>query len=75
MLSFDRLNAVGYRAATSVPAACGSCWLGAKDQEAVVTVQVCEQEKQVRGASFGCHPADTLRKRDKPCLTPGWQRI
>lgn len=37
MLSYDKLNAVDYPTATSGPAACGSCWLGAQGQEAVIT--------------------------------------
>lgn len=64
-LSFDRFNAVDYPAATYGPAVCGSCWLGAKDQEAVITVHVCEPEKQVRGGSFGCHPVVTVREKKK----------
>lgn len=75
--SSDRFNAADYPAEQRPldPAACGSCWLGAKGQEAVITGQVCEQEKQVRGESFGRRPAVTGEKKsDKPCSTPGWQR-
>lgn len=52
VLSLDGWNAVDSPAATSGPAVCGSCRLGVEDQEAVVTAQVCEQEKQVRWGWF-----------------------
>lgn len=62
-LSFDRLTAVDYPAG---PATCGPCWLSAKDQEAVIAAHICEQEKQVRGGSLGCHPAVSVRKVTNP---------
>lgn len=51
------------------PAACGSCWLSAKDQEAVTTAPVCEQEKQVKAQSVGCHPAVSLWEK---VTDPAW---
>ncbi len=67
-LSYDRLNALLHVApAGSAPRGPGSCHH---------TVQVCEQEKQVRGGSFGCHAARSCPwTSDNSCLTPGWQRI
>lgn len=61
-------------AATSKPAVSRSCWLSAREQEAVITRRVCEPEKQVRGVRLGCQPAVTVgtKTSDKLCLTPGW---
>lgn len=61
VLSLDRWNAADSPAATSGPAVCGSCRLGVEDWEAVVTAQVCEQEKQVK-MRVVCHPAVNVRK-------------
>lgn len=57
-----QIYTVDYPAVTSGQAVCGSCWLGARDQEAVVAASAGEPEKQVRGGSFGHHPAVCVRE-------------